>query len=65
MDLRVRKEPFTLATLADAVGEAPERRVPPPEPWPPAREALPEPAEPVPPPAAPAPPGWLPPSADR
>jgi len=65
MDLRVRKEPFTLATLADAVGEAPERQVPPPEPWPPAREARPEPAERVPPPAAPAPPGWLPPSADR
>ena len=65
MDLRVRKEPFTLATLADAVGEAPGRHVPPPEPWPPAREARPEPAERVPPPAAPAPQGWLPPSADR
>ena len=65
MDLRVRKEHFTLGMLADAVGEAPERHVPPPEPWPPTREPRPEPAEPVPPPAAPAPPGWLPPSADR
>lgn len=62
MDLRVRKEHFTLGMLADAVGEAPERHVPPPEPWPPTREPRPEPAEPVPPPAAP---GWLPPSADR
>jgi len=59
MDLRVRKDHFTLGTLADAVGEASARPSDRPrEPWPP-----PPAAEPA--PQVPGPPGWLPPSADR
>src|SRR5829696_3164685 len=55
MDLRVRKDHFTLGSLADAVGEASARTSDrQPEPWPPATS-----------PQVPGPPGWLPPSADR
>ena len=63
LDLRARKEPFTLATLADAVEEPAAWPEAPAEPWPPTRDF--EPPGPAAPAPAPAPPGWLPPSADR
>lgn len=66
MDLRVRKEHYTLGTLADAVGETEARPPDPsPEPWPPTPAPEPVPRAPEPAPRTPGPPGWLPPSADR
>ena len=59
LDLRVRKEGLTLATVAEAVGEGDEPA--PPEPWPPASGIRERPA----PEQRDAPAGWLPPRSER